>query len=87
VLLTRNIRINHAYLTEYITDTRLGIPWQQVPQSIQDNLAMIPALVDMEITRQAAAIAYINDFKFMMWIVIATLPLLLFLKAPEKKAG
>jgi len=43
--------------------------------------------VDMEITRQAAAIAYINDFKFMMWIVIATLPLLLFLKAPEKKAG
>jgi DHA2 family multidrug resistance protein len=85
VLLTRNIRINHAYLTEYITDTRLGIPWQQVPQSIQDNLAMIPALVDGEITRQAAAIAYINDFKFMMWIVIATLPLLLFLKAPPKR--
>lgn len=87
VLLTRNIRINHAYLTEYVTDTRLGVPWRLLPASLRENLQVVPAMLDGEIMRQSAAISYINDFKFMMWIIIATLPLLLFLRAPARKSA
>lgn len=80
LLLTRNIRINHAYLTEYVTETRINIPWKQVPESLNNNLSGLVGLLDGEITRQAATIAYINDFKFMMLIVVITTPLLLLLK-------
>ena len=40
-------------------------------------------MLDGEITRQALTIAYIDDFKLMMWIVLAACPLvLLFKRAP-----
>ena len=84
-MLTRNIQINHAYLTEYITDTRVHMSLHQLPDSIRNNVSAIAALVNGEITRQSAVIAYINDFKFMMWVVIACTPLLFLLKSPKKQ--
>lgn len=33
-----------------------------------------------EVTRQALTIAYLNDFKLIMWITIASIPLLLVLR-------
>jgi DHA2 family multidrug resistance protein len=44
-------------------------------------------LLDMEINRQAATIAYLNDFKLMMWVVLAMLPMVLLLRAPEKQSA
>jgi DHA2 family multidrug resistance protein len=87
VLLTRNMQINHAYLTEYITDTRLGLPLHQVPESVRHNLSGVAAMMNGEITRQSANIAYINDFKFMMFVVLACVPLLLLLRSPKKQAA
>ncbi len=81
-VLSRNIQINHAYLTEFLTPFTLGFSWQQIPQSLLSNSTAVLAFVDLEITRQAAAIAYINDFKLMMWVVLASAPLVLFLKRP-----
>ena len=43
------------------------------------------ALIDAEINRQAAMIAYIDDFYLMSWISIIVLPLLLFLRPPKGK--
>jgi DHA2 family multidrug resistance protein len=37
-----------------------------------------------EVTRQALTIAYLNDFRLIMWITIASIPLLLILR---RKAG
>ena len=39
-------------------------------------------LLDAEINRQAATIAYLNDFKLMMWVVLAMLPMVLLLRRP-----
>nr|MDE2260482.1 EmrB/QacA family drug resistance transporter [Betaproteobacteria bacterium] len=39
------------------------------------------------ITRQAAMIAYNNDFKLMMIVTIAVIPLLLLLRPPARHTG
>jgi DHA2 family multidrug resistance protein len=38
------------------------------------------AALNAEVTRQAAMVAYVNDFKLMMIIALASLPLLLLLR-------
>ena len=43
------------------------------------------ALVNAEINRQAAMIAYIDNFWAMMWVTLASVPLVLLLRPP--KAG
>jgi DHA2 family multidrug resistance protein len=37
------------------------------------------------VTRQAATIAYLNDFALMMWIALAAVPLVLLLRAPRQR--
>jgi DHA2 family multidrug resistance protein len=42
------------------------------------------ALLNAEITRQALFIAYLDDFKLMMIVTLAVLPLLLLMKRGKK---
>jgi MFS transporter, DHA2 family, multidrug resistance protein len=39
------------------------------------------------VTRQAQMIAYIDDFHFMVLIILVSLPLLLLLRRPQRSAG
>ena len=41
------------------------------------------AMIDAEINRQAAFIAYLDDFRLMMWVTFAAIPLVLLLR-PSK---
>lgn len=85
-LLSQNTQIMHATLSEYIT------PFNRALQSGAAfefwNIANPSSLaaLNAEVTRQATAIAYVNDFKFMMLITLPTALLLLFMKAPPKAA-
>jgi DHA2 family multidrug resistance protein len=45
------------------------------------------ATLNGEVTRQAATIAYLNDFQFMMWVTLAAVPLLVFLRRPARQAA
>ena len=49
---------------------------------IQGNAAL--ALINAEVTRQAVFIAYLDDFKLMMLVTFAVLPLLLLMKRGRK---
>jgi DHA2 family multidrug resistance protein len=40
-------------------------------------------MLNGEITRQAAMVAFIDDFKLMMWITLGAVPLLLLLRKPQ----
>ncbi|MCW5772754.1 MAG: DHA2 family efflux MFS transporter permease subunit [Rhodospirillaceae bacterium] len=84
-MLSRNIQVNHAELGEslnrFSTALKLGLP----PQFSLDSLSGL-ALADRLINAQAAMIAYINDYKLMMIVCFATIPLLLMLR-PAKSAG
>ena len=45
------------------------------------------AALDAEVSRQALTIAYINDFRFMMYLSLLTLPLLLVLRSQRTPSG
>ena len=40
------------------------------------------AVLNNEVTRQASAIAYVDDFLLMMWVTLLAAPLLLLLRKP-----
>lgn len=80
--LSRNIQINSVYLSESVTPFSLGFSLHQVPTSLMDQGAVAAGMLSMEVARQASTIAYINDFKLMMWIVLASAPLVLLLRKP-----
>jgi MFS transporter, DHA2 family, multidrug resistance protein len=43
------------------------------------------AALNAEVTRQAAMVAYIDDFKLMMLIALASMPLLLLLREERRR--
>jgi MFS transporter, DHA2 family, multidrug resistance protein len=57
------------------------------------NLATVTgrAALDSEVTRQASIIAYVDDFKFMLLVTLASAPLLLMMRTarrtPAAEAG
>lgn len=85
-LFTRNTRVQHAYLTEQITPFTTGINLVLAPDSVVPGANTVLAMVDGEITRQAMTIAYINDFRLMMWVALALLPLVFILKGHNSTA-
>jgi DHA2 family multidrug resistance protein len=38
-------------------------------------------------SEQAAMISYLDDFRFMMWITLAAIPLVFFLRKPDYQGG
>ena len=85
VLFARNMQTQHAYLAENITPYTMNIGLQQLPQIAHNEAIAGLMLLDMEINKQASTIAYLNDFKLMMWVVLAMLPMVLLLRSPEKE--
>lgn len=81
-LLSRGTQINHAELVERIT------PFN-APVSVLHTLAtpMGVATLNAEVTRQASAIAFLNDFQLMMWMTIISIPLLLLLRPVRMAAA
>ncbi|MBC6907351.1 MFS transporter [Saccharophagus sp. K07] len=83
--LAQRTQINHAAFADYITPFTL--PLQQAAQSGAFNLDTPTglAMINAEVTRQAATLAYLQDFHLMMWITLAAIPLILLLRNPARK--
>jgi DHA2 family multidrug resistance protein len=83
-LLTRNTQIMHARLAEHIVPYggQLGAR-AQYDFGTPHGLAALNASV----TRQAAMIAYNNDFKLLLVLTLAVIPLLLVLRSGRAAAG
>jgi DHA2 family multidrug resistance protein len=75
----------HAYLGEAITPFSTWLNLDVSPDLAAPGSSAVLALLNGEITRQAMTIAYINDFKLMMWLVLALVPMLLFLDNTKAK--
>jgi DHA2 family multidrug resistance protein len=86
VLLTQNTQIMHAHLAEHITPYTLGDPAFAASHIDPHSVASLSVLNHM-ITNQAAMIAYIDDYKLMMIITLAVIPLLFFLRKPARPAA
>ena len=83
VLLSHNIQVSHADLAQNVT--RNTVP--ALDLGALDRFGLLSDTVfsyaDAMINRQAAMIAYIDDFYLMAWISIAVIPLVLLLKQPK----
>ncbi len=86
-LLNQNTQIVHSRLVEQLRpDNPLArVPMLQAPYSLTNPSGV--ALLNAEATRQAAMVAYIDDFVLMMILVVMGLPLLLLLRRPRTPAG
>jgi DHA2 family multidrug resistance protein len=81
VILTRNIAINHAELSTSINPFNPNL-WTVSPGAAQGDPASL-AMMDGLVTAQAAMISYIDDFKLMMIVTLAAIPLALLLRRPK----
>lgn len=83
--LAQNIQANHASFASYLNPYNLNLKQAQDAGFYLLNSPEGLASLNAEVNRQAALLAYLQDFRLMMWLVIAAIPLLLFLRAPVKK--
>ena len=82
-LLAENTQTVHSRLVEGLRpDNPLAhAPFLALPYSLSTTSGI--AALNAEVTRQAQMVAYIDDFKMMMIIVLASAPLLLLLRKPR----
>jgi DHA2 family multidrug resistance protein len=82
-LLIQNTQIVHSRLVEQLRpDNPLThAPLLAAPFSLTTPSGI--AALNVEVTRQAAMVAYINDFALMMLIVLLLIPLLLLVRPPR----
>lgn len=86
-LLISNTQVNHADIAASVTPFNHALH-QGAAQLLWNPLSTHgAAALNGEITRQAAIIAYVDDFKLMMIISIVALPLVFLIRKPRVTAG
>ena len=75
-LLVHNMQTAHASLAAHI------IPYSRTTPPLTGIKGL--ELLNQQVTTQAALIAYIDDFKFLMVAILMALPLLLFVRSPGR---
>ena len=78
-LLSRAMQINHADISARVP--AYGAETSLLPALWNPSSPVGAAALNAEITRQAAVIGYVNDFWLMMWLTVAAVPLVYFLRA------
>jgi DHA2 family multidrug resistance protein len=86
-LLTRNGQINHATIANHVTATNHGFDNSAVLHAMSPWTAAGRAALDQVVQMQAAIISYIDDFKLMMILSLAAIPLVLLLRRAETPGG
>jgi DHA2 family multidrug resistance protein len=86
-LLSQNTQINHANIAQHVSPFKTMMQDGFLPPTWSLDTAAGLAALNGEVTRQAATIASLNDFQFMMWVTLAAVPLLIFLRRPARSAG
>jgi MFS transporter, DHA2 family, multidrug resistance protein len=69
---------SHARLVEYVTPFNDALKSADVASVLNLATDQGRALMDLIVTQQASIIAYAGDFRLLMWLAIAALPLILF---------
>jgi DHA2 family multidrug resistance protein len=80
-LLAQNTQINHQVLASHVTPFNPALP----ADIAAGSMSALESLNNV-VTRDAMFIAYLDDFKLMMFITLSTIPLLLLMRM-KKQAG
>src|SRR5438067_2095196 len=83
--LVRMTQVSHADLAHNITEQTIPTLDLTVLQTVFPVAGpAVLAYINLEVTRQALFIAYLDDFKLMMLVTFAVLPLLLFMRRGQR---
>lgn len=86
-LLGSNTQTSHEDLVAHITNSSTSL----IDPSTTDRFGMLGeaamAMVNAEVNRQAAMVAYINDYWVMMWVTLAVIPLVVLLRPAKPGAA
>lgn len=83
VLLVQNTQVNHAEIGAHVTAfNRLFDAWP-ISDMLNPMTASGRAMLDGMINTQSSWIAYIDDFKLLMILSLAVMPLLVLIKTPQ----
>ena len=85
-VLARNMQTSHADIAASVTSYNLPVD----PASVAGQLGSVGdaamTVLNGEVTRQAAMIAYLDNFYMLFWLLLAISPLALLLKKPRPMA-
>ncbi|MGE8064201.1 DHA2 family efflux MFS transporter permease subunit [Pseudomonas sp. NPDC089569] len=86
VLLAQNIQVNHAQIGAWVTPFNRAFEAWPIKHYLDPMIASGRGTLDSMITVQASWIAYLDDFKLLMLLSLAVMPLLLIIKSPKLQA-
>jgi DHA2 family multidrug resistance protein len=83
-MLARNEQASHTDLAASLHMPSLNLPGvvSAIPQA-----GAVVGMLDAEVSRQAAMIAYLDNFQMLAWLLLVIAPLPLVLKKPERMAA
>jgi DHA2 family multidrug resistance protein len=85
-LLARFIQENHMDLAAHVTPVNPAFRSPGYPEMWNLATRTGRAALDAEINVQASTIAYLNDFKLMMYVMLFAVPLLIIMRRPKRRA-
>ncbi|MDP8986544.1 MAG: DHA2 family efflux MFS transporter permease subunit [Pseudomonadota bacterium] len=85
-MLTRSTVSVHAELTERLTYANSAWNNPAVASAYSPTRRAGAAALDALVTQQSSMVAYLNDFRLMLYLTLAVIPLLLFIRTPRTDA-
>jgi DHA2 family multidrug resistance protein len=77
----------HARLTEHVTPFNDALQMPDVAATLNVHADTGRAMLDLIVTQQASMLAYINDFKLLMVLTLAVIPLILIVGTVRRTPG
>jgi DHA2 family multidrug resistance protein len=84
-VLANMVQVNHAELAGRLTATSPAV-MNQVP-SLLSGAPQIVSMINGLVSQQAAMLSYLDDFQLMVWVSLATVPIVLLLRGAKPRAG
>lgn len=82
--LSQRTQANHAAFSDYINPFSLALRQAAETGILDVSSPQGLAVVNGELTRQAATLAYLQDFRLMMFLTLAVMPLIVLLRPPVR---
>ncbi len=87
ILLAANIQRGHEEIGGHVTGATLSNFDLAAADRYQSAADVALQMIDLEVNRQAAMVAYVDDYYLMMWLAMAAVPLVLFMRRSRPQAG
>lgn len=79
-----SVQVNHQELSERLSGQLPAVIDPHRIETIGPAAMAVLRMTDLEINRQALMIGYLNNLELLFWVIIASLPMMLLMRAPRK---